>query len=608
MSGSELLSHLPLSRFPQRTLTALLAASATRWSERRFLRFLDPRAGIREVTFGQLGLASLRAAKVLAAQGVGAGSRVLLLAENSPEWMAISFGAQLRRAEPAALFASLSAEPAAAIARRVRPTVVFVSSAAQWAKLVSAVPELVRCGLTAVIAGEPLPSETLPREVGVLSLEEATVAASGGASFDELGAAAAAVGEEDPFLLLFTSGTTGRPKGVRLPQRAIVRALEAGASSVGISAADVGLHFLPFGHVAGHDQFNLALAQGHQLVMTARRDDLDAALALSPTYLFSVPLVYDRIREGAMRKVGALPGPLAALVEAALAAAERMRVDGSRRWRDRGLAVVSDLLIGRAVRRRLGGAVRAVYSGGAPATIELLRFFEGLALPFIELYGMSETAGMISANPISEPRRPGAVGLISPDHEARLAPDGELQLRGPLLLSSYLDAEDDQEAWTADGFFRTGDLARADRDGYLYVEGRRRNLLVLSTGKKLSPEPVEQAIGGVPPFHAAMLLGEGRPYVAAAVFVERGELARLEASGEDAATALLPRVRAALSAFSEYEVPKRLLVVPGAPDDYPAMLTPSFKLRREAVVAWLGESIAALYGEETHLSPRMGLG
>lgn len=589
--------RLPVRRFPERTLPLLMQASAARAAGRRFLRFVEPASGeVRELTYGAFAAGAGRAAAALRAQGVGAGTRALLLAENSPEWQMLALGLQLLRAEPAALFASLAAEPAAAIALRVAPAVVFVSGPEQWEKLAPVAGELKRRGLAAVVSRDLLPRNGIPDGVALLALSDVVGPDAPALSGEELARLAAAVAEEDPFLLLFTSGTTGRPKGVRLSQRSIVCALEAGIASVGTTEADAGVHFLPFGHVAGHDQFCLALAQAHELVMIARREDLEAALALRPTYLFSVPLVYERIRGQVEARLAALPQPLEGLARAALAAAERVRLESSAALRDRLLAALADRLVGRALRRRLGGRVRGLFSGGAPAAPGLFRFFESLGLPFVEMYGMSETAGMISSNLYEGPRRAGSVGRISPDHEVRVRA-GELQIRGPLLLTGYLDAEDDAEAWTADGFFRTGDLARVDADGFLHVEGRCKNLLVLSSGKKLVPEPIEQVIAATPPFEGAILLGEGHPFVAAAVFVAREEIARLAACGQDAAAALLPRIREALAAFSEFEIPKRLLVIPGAPHEHPGLLTPTLKMRRDALLAALGDAVPALFAQ-----------
>jgi len=277
------------------------------------------------------------------------------------------------------------------------------------------------------------------------------------------------------------------------------------------------------------------------------------------------------------------------------AAGARVRVDGSRRLGDRLLAGIASALIGHRVRAALGGRVRGLFSGGAPASTPLFRFFEGLGMPYVELYGMTETAGMVSLNPYAGPRRAGSVGLPTPDHELRVSPEGELQVRGPLVMTGYLDAGDQEGAFTADGFYRTGDLARLEPDGTLTITGRQKHLVVLSTGKKVAPEPIEVAVAAAAPFQGAMLLGEGRPFVSMAVFVLQEELARLAAHGRDAAEALLPRARAALDAFSEHEKPKKLLVIPGTPQDYPGILTPTLKLKREALLTQLGKKVAELY-------------
>jgi long-chain acyl-CoA synthetase len=592
------MQSLPVSRFAQRTLPAILAEVARRDPGRPFIRWLDParsEAPARVITFGAFAQGVGRAAAWLRARGVRPGDRVLIVAENSPDWQLLSLGAQTLRAEPAALFASLAAEQTRAIALRVRPRVIFASTRAQWLKLQPVAEVLRDAGLASVVCGEPLAPGDLPAGVSAAVLGEVTGDAATGLAEGELERLAQAVDPEDPFLLLFTSGTTGRPKGVRLPQRAIVAAISGGAGACSTTARDLGVHFLPFAHVAGHDQFFLALAQGHGLAMVARKEDLDRALALGPTYLFSVPLVYERIRLGVQAKLASLPRPLARLAAAALEAAGRVRVDGSRAAADRLLTRVADLLVGRALRRRLGGRLRGLYAGGAPAAPALFRFFEALGIPFVELYGMTETAGLISSNLFEGPRRAGEVGLISPDHVVRIASDGELQLRGALMLSGYLEPEDGVGAFTPDGFFRTGDLARIEPDGALRVEGRKKNLLVLSTGKKLVPEPVEQALATTAPFEGAVLLGDGRPFVAAAVFVSREELARLAAEGRDAAEALLERARAALADFAEFERPKRLIVIPGAPHEHPELITPTLKLRRDAVAAFLGPSLGVLW-------------
>jgi long-chain acyl-CoA synthetase len=585
--------HFGLDTFPQ-----ALVATARRRPDATFLRVVLAKEGAppRAVSFGDFERSVRRAAAFLQASGVRRGDRVLLFADNSPEWQAVSLAAQVLRAEPAALFAHIGEEAARGLAQRVHPRVVYVSTAAQWAKLAPEAAALAAGGLAAVLSQEPLAGDALP--VGAHAATVAEVLDAPGApeiTPTALDALVAAGQGEDPFLLLFTSGTTGRFKGVRLPQRAMIRAIQGGWASTGCTGDDEGLHFLPFAHVAGQDQFMLALAQGHRLIMVSRREDIPRGLALGPTYLFSVPLVYDRIREEVQARVASRPAPVRALVRASLAAAQRVSLGAGRGLADRGLALLARRALGRPLRARLGGRVRGIFSGGAATPTGLATFFESLGLPFVELYGMSETAGLISSNLFAGPRRIGSAGYPSSDLELRIAEDGELCLRGGTLMTGYLDAEDEADAYTADGFFRTGDLARLDADGTLQVIGRKKCLLVLSTGKKLSPEPIEQAITSTPPFAGAVLLGDGRPFVAAAVFVPQPEIERLRAEGRDVAADLLSRVRVALEPFSEYEKPKHLLVIPGGLADYPALLTPTLKLKRDVFQRWKQAEVEQLY-------------
>ena len=248
------MTRLPVHRFPDRTLPAQLVRAVQRSGGKPFLHFFDPalpEAPPRLVTYAAFGELTARAAGFLSGAGLAAGDRVLLLAENSPEWLAVSLAAQTLRAEPAGLFSVLSAETCGSIARRVGPRVIYVSTEAQWRKLAPAAADLVAGGLRAVLSHQPLPPGTIPPGLRAVTVAEALgQQATPLADFD---ARAAAVTPDDPFLLLFTSGTTGRQKGVRLSQRAITTAIDCGAAGCETTADDLGLHLLPFGHVAGHD-------------------------------------------------------------------------------------------------------------------------------------------------------------------------------------------------------------------------------------------------------------------------------------------------------------------------------------------------------------------
>ena len=400
--------------------------------------------------------------------------------------------------------------------------------------------------------------------------------------------------EEDPYLLLFTSGTTGRPKGVRLAQRAMVHAIDGGHVAVGRTPEDVGLHFLPFAHVAGHAQFALALAETHGLLdgLAARghRARLRSDRPTSSPCRSSTSASAPRSRRSSRPCPRRSPPSRARRV----AAAARVRVDGGRSAKDRALARLADRLVGNAVRAKLGGNVRGLFSG-APPPRPRCSASSRRSDPVRRALRHERDGRPHLLEPV---RRPAAAGQRRRPHarpRARFAPDGELLLKGPLLLTGYLDREDDAGAFTEDGFFRTGDIGRIDAEGFLRIDGRKKHLMVLSTGKKVAPEPIEQAIASAAPFEGAVLLGEGRPFVSAAVFVAAEEIARIAAAGKDVAEELLPRARAALGAFSDFEKPRRLLVIQGAPQDHPALVTPTLKLKRDALLAFLGSTLNDLY-------------
>ena len=405
------------------------------------------------------------------------------------------------------------------------------------------------------------------------------------------------MGEEDPFLLLFTSGTTGRPKGVRLPQRSIVHAIDGGRMAVGTTEADQGLHFLPFAHVAGHDQFMLALAQGHALLMIARREDTDRRWRSGrPTCSrcrWSTSASAWRWRRS---RIDGLSAPLRRLVRAGLA----RRGAGPASTAPAAPATapgmrLADRLVGKAVREKLGGQVRGLFAGGAPATPALFRFFEALGIPFVELYGMSETAGLISSNLFEGPRGAGSAGLPTPDHRLRFAPDGELLLQGPLLLTGYLDEEDTRGPSPTTASSGPATWPASTRRGRSAWRGARSTSWCSPPARSSRPSPSRRPSPRRGRSRARCWLARGGPSSPRPCSSAARSSPGSTAQGLDAAEALLPRARAALSAFSEYEKPKRLVVIPGAPQDHPALITPTLKLKREALLESIRQSVAAVY-------------
>jgi long-chain acyl-CoA synthetase len=585
---------LAVRRFPVRNLPALLRSTAKRVGSRRFLRELNPDSPSckpTERSFEQFENEVAATAEYLAQSGVKPFDRVLFVAENSRHYQVVSLAVQALRAEPCVVFANLNATGTCDIAQRVRPRCLFVSNQSQWEKLTPVASTLVATGLTLRISTKPLDA-SVP---GVTDCLAADISRSPftRALWDKR---VDAVGPNDPFLLLFTSGTTGKQKGVILRQDAFVRALEGGQAATAMSETDDGLMFLPFAHVAGQCQFMLAVALGHSLILVSRRDDLPLAFSLGPTYSFAVPMVYAKLLGRVAQQVDATRWPLRPLLSACLAAAANDKGDGLGSVHNRVLSAFARKTIGKRFLKSLGGRLRMVASCGASVPPSLCQSFESLGIPFISFYGMSETSGLICSQCVDTGRHGNDVGLPSPDLELKICDNGELRLKGSSLMEGYLDAEDNAAGYDEHGYFRTGDLVnRTPQTGELRIVGRAKNLLILSTGKNVSPEPIEARLETIPHIAGAVLLGDGQPYVTALLFVSPNALAELGVDEQKAVSTLFTFVSEALSNFSHFEQPKRIVVVAGIPSDHPEFVTPTLKLKRRPITEAYATEIAALY-------------
>lgn len=533
-------------------------------------------------------------AQALAELGIGAGDRILFVADNSLAWQVVAWAAQALRAEPCAAYANLGARALCEIAQRVRPRCVFVGNRVQWDHLAPILPDLVKSGLQLRISSDPL--DDPPLEIRDVATSQLAATPYSEAEWQER---VRRVEPNDPFLILFTSGTSGRQKGVVLTHDAFVRALEGGQSCTGMTESDDGLMFLPFAHVAGQCQFALAVALGHSLILVARREDLPKAFALGPTYVFAVPMVYEKLRERAIEAVAKLAWPLRTLLQASLTVVSDPIPEARSNLRSQFLLRLARRTIGKKLLAQLGGKLRMIASGGAYAPPELVQFFESLNIPYLSLYGMTETCGLISSSRFAEARLNDSVGMVSPDLTVRIAEDGELRVKGPMLMRGYLDESDTTSAVDADGFFRTGDVVQCDAGtGQLRIVGRSKDLIVLSTGKKLSPEPLEARLCNIPFVHSALLVGDGRPCVVAILFVGTTDLEAIGIGTNDDSDSLLTTVQQCLRDHAEFERPKRLLVVPYLPSEFQGFLTPTFKLKRSAILDRLSNSIDRLYAND----------
>ncbi|HET9338593.1 MAG TPA: AMP-dependent synthetase/ligase [Casimicrobiaceae bacterium] len=383
--------------------------------------------------------------------------------------------------------------------------------------------------------------------------------------------------------ICFTSGTSGRPKGVMLSHRNIGANVEGCIATGMARASDRFLSILPLSHMFERTGgYYLPLAIGAQVAFARGVAQLpDDLVSQRPTAMFAVPRIFEKF---ALR------------IDQALAGAPRKRrlfdATVARGWRvEQGRARLADRLLLRALRRlvarpvlaRLGGRMRLVVVGGAALDPALARTFIGLGLPMLQGYGMTEASPVISVNRLSD-NEPDTVGRPLDGVEVRIAKSGELLARGEnVMLGYWRNDEATRAAIDADGWLHTGDVAEF-RDERIVIRGRVKDILVMSNGEKLPPQDVEFAILHDPVFEQAMLVGEGKPYVVL-----------LAVSQETDEKALLRRANERLRDFPRWMRVRRVVATrePWSVDN--GLLTPTLKLKRPMLLARFKDRIDAAY-------------
>ena len=503
-----------------------------------------------------------RARAAFAASGLRPGERVGICAYNAPEWVFCDLAALSLGLVVVPLFFNDRPENIAYCLKDADVRWLFVDR--------PPAAEILDCGLQGIVSFK----ETR----GVASFRDWLAAADGQR------AAPANHSADDLATIVYTSGTTGRPKGVMLTHRNIlanVGALLAAIPEIAVEAHRF-LSFLPLSHMLERTVGEyVAIAMGAETVfsrgITELAEDLKTA---SPTILVSVPKIFERTYGKMQEELKAKPRRQRLVARAS--ALGLAVYEGRARGLERFSARLADAFVGRAVRRRLGGKLRYVFLGGAPAAPRLLGFFTGLGVRFVQGYGLTETSPVISCNHLSD-RDLASVGQPLANVTVRFV-NGEICVKGPSVMSGYWKLpEATAQAVDAEGYFHTGDLGRLE-GGLLYLTGRAKDIIVLSNGEKVAPADVEQAILQDPVFEHALVVGEGR-----------GALALLAVSDTANEDELRDRANDQLHAFPGYTRIRHVLRVSGPWTIENGFLTPTLKIRRQWIEERYAAAIDALY-------------
>ncbi len=535
--------------------------------------------------------------------GLRKGDRVAIMLRNSLEWVLFDQAALGLGLVVVPIYTNDRAENIGYILQDAQVRLLFIENQLQWQTLSQIEDQLA--GLTRIVTIEPVEPgfpkprvQTLDEWLPEPGLDHPLIADESG--LDELAT------------IVYTSGTTGRPKGVMLSHHNILFDVYAAADRVTGYPDDRFLSFLPLSHMFERTAcYYMAMAIGAEISFSRGVPELGEDLASErPTLIITVPRIFERIHARLMDKLAHESAFKRRLFEQAVEIgwARFEHSQGHAPWSPRLLLhPLLDRLVGAKVRARLGGRLRYAISGGAPLPYEIARMFIGLGVEIIQGYGLTETSPIITGNRPDD-NDPASVGPPLKGIEIRLGDNDELLTRSPAVTLGYLN---DPEATAAlideDGWLHTGDVARIDDSGRVHITGRIKDILVLSNGEKIPPGDMEIAIAMDELFDQVLIVGEGRPYLAALVVLEPNvyrEFAREHGCPEemlDACTdervieAVLERVQRRLHAFPGYAKIHRIAIVPEPWTIENNLMTPTLKLKRQRIEAKHADRIEELY-------------
>lgn len=423
--------------------------------------------------------------------------------------------------------------------------------------------------------------------------------------------------EDDLATIVYTSGTTGRPKGVMLTHKNVVSNVVNTLKTVLPAPGSVFLSFLPVSHTFERQcGYYLALGMGCTIVYTRSIQQLAEDFRIvRPNVIISVPRIYERIYAKVQAKLARESAFVRFMFNWAVEVGWRrfckrfgMPVEKtSTSWLDPVIWPVLDRLVSRTLLDQFGGQVQIAISGGAALSSKIAKVFCGLGLVITQGYGMTESSPIIAGNSTSY-NHPHTVGKPLPGTQVRLGADNEIQVKSDSIMKGYWNRpQDTKDAFTEDGWFKTGDVGEFDDEGYLRIVGRIKEIIVTSTGEKVPPADLEQAIEIDPLFEQSYVIGENRPFISTIIVLNKEEWKKLATTlnldpndpeslhATVTRNAVLKRIKAAAKDFPQYALPRNawLTLDPWTIDN--ELLTPTLKLKRKALAQKYAPQIQTLY-------------
>jgi long-chain acyl-CoA synthetase len=573
-------------------LATLFFDQVTRFGDKPFL-WAKRHGTYKALSWGDVSARVAPLARGLLSLGIEKGDRVVLVSENRPAWLVADVAIMSIGAITVPAYTTNTTGDHLHILQDSGAKGAIVSNRRLAGKLLPAATKAPE--LEFVIAMDP-PERSQDLNIDVFHLDD--VIERGREGHRNIVELASEGKPDDTACIIYTSGTGGRPKGVMLSHRNILSNCEGARDRLEELGLDneVFLSFLPLSHSYEHmaGQF-FPMTIGAEIYYAEGADTLGLNMAEArPTLMTAVPRLYETLHQRitmGVRKAGGMKEKM--FNKAVALGALRYRDPGALGLGDRLTDAVLDKLVRSKVRARFGGRLKALVSGGAPLNPDIGLFFTALGLLILQGYGQTETSPSVSVNRPSDMKLH-TVGPPLKGVEVKIADDGEILVRGDLVMQGYWRNEEATRETIRDGWVHTGDIGIIDEDGHLRITDRKKDIIVNSGGDNLSPQRIEGILTIEPEIAQAMVYGDKHPHLVAVLVADAEWLGGL-ADGEDAGKALAPVLDRVNASLSNIEKIRRVILAaePFTTDN--GLLTPTLKIRRHKIKEIYGDDLEALY-------------
>lgn len=549
--------------------------------------------------------------------------RVAILSNTRAHWSWADIAVLSCAAVTVPIYPTLNAAEVEYLLKHSTCSTLFLENTRQLSKILSINPLPDSLRLLVLMEGD-IPAETsLPAHIKLIRWDDLTLE---GESYlqthrDELKARIEAIKQADLATIVYTSGTTGIPKGAMILHSNIYFICQTLSLNVGFRPDDVTLSFLPLSHI--FERIGGQMVAIYEGLVMAYAESMEQVpqnmMEVRPTIMNAVPRFYEKAYNRIMGEIRKMPKPQQHMVRWALSLGRRaakgkeLAVNGEHGVVDkmyRAELRVADRLVFSKIRKRFGGRLRFLVSGAAPLSQEVQQFFDMIGMPIIEGYGLTETTAPVTCNKPNNIKR-GTVGLLLPGLDIKIAEDGEVMVKGPSIFAGYYHNEEATREAFRNGYFLTGDIGQLDEDGFLRILDRKKDLIITAGGKHVAPQYLENLFAGERLFSRVLVYGDRRKYITALVTLNPEGIEAFAASHQIGYSSLNELVHHPIVAeeiarivseknqrLASFEQIKKYCILDSEFSIENGELTPTLKMRRKAIIEKYKQQLDALYDEE----------